>query len=176
MLRTFSGRISAVNGFGIGRQCLVGKQQSRRGHTATEESAEVIFDKVNSIIKSGNLGQTFAVIHLYNDQHLVHVGDIFATGMPIPADVGERIKLEKCLVVGNENFSLIGRPVLNRDLVHVEATVVEKTMTQTYFNMFHIPRNHGYRRYRFKRFPLSMLRINEISICHPLNESQQRIN
>ncbi|KPM07642.1 39S ribosomal protein L21, mitochondrial-like protein [Sarcoptes scabiei] len=123
-----------------------------------------ILQTVNSIIETKNLGQTFAVIHLYNKQHLVHLGDIIAVRYPIQADIGERIKIEKCLLFGNENFTLIGRPVLNRDLIQIEATVIEKTMTQTYMDMFHKPRSHGLKRYLFHRYPLTMLRINEINI------------
>ncbi|XP_075677786.1 mitochondrial ribosomal protein L21 [Dermatophagoides pteronyssinus] len=144
--------------------------------TLMEQQHEIVFHKVNSIIESKNFGQTFAVIHLYGKQYLVHLNDIFAVKTAIPADIGERIKLEKCLLVGNENFTLIGRPVLNRDLVQVEATIIEKTMTQTNMDMFHIPRKHGFKRYRFNREPLTMLRINDITVCHPLNTNQKQIN
>ncbi|OTF78035.1 39S ribosomal protein L21, mitochondrial-like protein [Euroglyphus maynei] len=137
---------------------------------------EIIFQNVNSVIESGKFGQTFAVIHLYDKQHLVHLNDIIAIKQAIAADIGERIKLEKCLLVGNENFTLIGRPILNRDLVQVDATIIEKTMTQTNMDMFHIPRRHGFKRYRFNREPLTMLRINNINICHPLNTNQKQIN
>ena len=113
---------------------------------------------------------------LSHKQHLIHLGDIIAIEYPMQANVGERIKLEKCLLVGNENFTLVGRPVLNRDLVQVEATVIEKTQSQTYMDMFHIPRKHGFKRYRFRRTPLTMLRINEITVCHPLNTHQEQIN
>ncbi|XP_046917646.2 mitochondrial ribosomal protein L21 [Dermatophagoides farinae] len=141
-----------------------------------QQQPETIFQNVNSVIESGKFGQTFAVVHFYGQQYLIHLNDIFAVQTAIPADIGERIKLEKCLLVGNENFTLIGRPILNRDLVQVEATIVEKTMTQTDMNMFHIPRKHGFKRYRFKREPLTMLRINNITICHPLNTNQKQIN
>ena len=127
------------------------------------------------MIASNNCGQTFAVVHLYGKQYVLHIGDIVAIPKAIPVEIGERIKLEKCMIVGNENFTLVGRPLLNRDLVQVEATVIEKTMTQTYFNLHAIPRNHRYRRYRFTRYPLSMLRINEITVCHQLNTNQTHI-
>ncbi|KAH9388984.1 39S ribosomal protein L21, mitochondrial [Tyrophagus putrescentiae] len=141
-----------------------------------QASPQEVFDKVNEVIRSKNLGQTFAVIHLYSRQYLLHIGDIFSIPKAIPADVGEKIKLEKCLLVGNGDFTLIGRPVLNRDLVQVEAVVVEKTMTQTYFNMKAIPRDRNNRRYNFTREPLSMLRVTDITVCHELNSTQKRIN
>lgn len=143
---------------------------------SSQPSPQAVFDKVNSVIKSKDLGQTFAVVHIYGSEFLVHLGDIISIKKAISADVGEKIKLEKCLLLGNGEFTLIGRPVLNRDLVQVEATVVEKTMSQTYFNMTAVPRNRNNRRYNFSRTPLSMLRITDITVCHQLNSTQNRIN
>lgn len=144
--------------------------------SVSQLNPDEVFSKVNKIISSRDFGQTFAVVHLYSTQMLVHLGDIISLQIDVPINVGEKIKLEKCLLVGNSEFTLVGRPILNRDLVQVEATVVEKTMSQTYFNMYHIPRRHGYRRYRFQRNPLTMMRITDITVCHPLNTTQKRIN
>lgn len=149
-----------------------------RDEESNEELVKInnLFKKVNELISNGKCGQNFAVIHLFGRQFLVHNNDIISFRNAIPAEVGERIKLEKCLLVGNDYFTLIGRPLLNRDLVQIEATVIEKTMTQTYFNVKAIPRNHRYRRWRFQRFPLSLLRINQIEICHQLNRTQDIVN
>lgn len=161
---------------GSTRTFLAAHQRPLSSQPHPQPSPQAVFEKVNTLITSKDLGQTFAVIHLYGRQYIVHLGDIISTQKAIPAEVGEKIKLEKCLLLGNADFTLVGRPVLNRDLVQVEATVIEKTMSQTYFNMYSIPRNRGYRRYRFFRNPLSMLRISEITVCHPLNSTQKRIN
>lgn len=144
--------------------------------SVSQINPEEVFNKVNKIISSGNFGQTFAVVHLYSQQKLIHLDDIISIDQDININIGEKIKLEKCLLVGNAEFTLVGRPILNRDLVQIEATVIEKTMSQTFFNMFHIPRKHGHRRYRFQRYPLTMLRITDITVCHPLNTTQKRIN
>ena len=122
-------------------------------------SSRQIISTVNSLVASPLAGQTFAVVHLYGQQYLLHLGDLLAVQKDVPVGVGECIKLEKCLLVGAADWSLVGRPLLNRDLVQVEATVVEKTMSQTFFNMESKPRSRGYRRYRFQRFPQTMLRI-----------------
>ena len=135
-----------------------------------------LFDKVNDVIVGQNCGQNFAVIHLFGKQFLIHSNDIISVRNSMPAKAGEVIKLEKCLLVGNDSFTLIGRPILSRDLVQIEATVLEKTMTETYYNVKAIPRNHVYRRWRFQRFPLTMFRINQINICHPLNQTQDIVN
>ena len=49
-------------------------------------------------------------------------------------DIGQRIRLEKVLLVGSKDFTLIGRPFLPRDQISVEATVVEKTLTHKKVN------------------------------------------
>ena len=46
-------------------------------------------------------------------------------------DIGTRITLDKVTLVGSTDFTLMGRPVLPRDLVRVEATVVEKNLSKT---------------------------------------------
>ena len=135
-----------------------------------------LFNKVNDLIVGHNCGQNFAVVHIFGKQFVIHTNDIISVRNSMPANTGEVIKLEKCLLVGNDSFTLIGRPILSRDLVQIEATVLEKTMTTTYYNIFAIPRNHGYRRWRFQRFPLTMFRINRITICHPLNQTQDIVN
>lgn len=181
LVRIVSRRIGLgppLNGLKFGASILESSRPQWTDHrfSSSQPSPQLIFDKVNGLISSNNLGQTFAVVHVYGKEFLVHLGDIICLEKAIPVEIGEKIKLEKCLLVGNKDFSLVGRPVLNRDLVQVEATVIEKTMSQTYFNMYAIPRNRGYRRYRFRRNPQCMLRINEITVCHPLNSTQQRIN
>lgn len=135
-----------------------------------------LFNKVNETIVGRRCGQNCAVVHLFGKQFVIHNNDIISVRNTIPAEAGEVIKLEKCLLVANDHFTLIGRPVLSRDLVQIEATVIEKTMTHTYYNVFAIPRNHRYRRWRFQRFPLTALRINQIAICHPLNQTQMVVN
>ncbi|XP_054162497.1 39S ribosomal protein L21, mitochondrial-like [Oppia nitens] len=135
-----------------------------------------LFNRVNDVIIDEKCGQNFAVVHVFGRQHVVHMNDIISYRNSFEAKVGEIIKLEKCLLVGNNTFTLIGRPLLSRDLVQIEATVLEKTMTHTYYNVKSIPRNHGYRRWRFQRYPLTMLRINRIDICHQLNQTQQIVN
>ena len=118
----------------------------------------------------------FAICHLYGKQHLFTVGDYIMVQKHIPAPNGSKIKLEKCMLVGSNNLTLIGRPVLDRDLVHIEATLVEKTMTHTVSNFQHVPRKSGYKRWKFYRFALSVLKINQIKICHKINESQDEVH
>src|SRR6218665_1708190 len=61
-----------------------------------EAATKSIIDSVNNIIESNNVQQTFAVIHLYGQQYLVHLGDILCVQKSVPVEIGETIKLEKC--------------------------------------------------------------------------------
>lgn len=134
------------------------------------------FDKVNrDIEEKRGRARLFAICHMYGQQHTFTEGDYIMVRKHFPAAIGTRIKLEKCMLVGGENVTLIGRPILDRDLVHIEATLVEKTMSQTNTNLVLIPKRGGYRRWHMTRKALSVLRINEIKICHPLNESQSEV-
>lgn len=147
--------------------------------TEAEEYVQTqdFFRKVNQDIEQKRQhGRLFAICHLYGQQHMFTEGDLIMVNKHFPADIGSRIKLEKCMFVGGENVSLVGRPVLDRDLVHIEATVIEKTMSHTVSNIVVIPRTSGKRRFYFQRMPLTTLRINEIEICHKLNESQDEVH
>ncbi|RWS18664.1 39S ribosomal protein L21-like protein [Leptotrombidium deliense] len=148
---------------------------SDEGKEEERQRVNSFFDRVNEQIEERKNDRHFAVIHMYSQQHLVKEGDIFIARKDVPAAVGDKVKIEKVLLIGNENLTLIGRPLLNRDLAHVEATVVEKTMTHTYTSSRKFKKQSGYRRWTFKRLPLTMLRINEVKICHKLNESQSII-
>ena len=144
-----------------------------------EDPMEVseFFSKVNQEIScQTDRKRLFAVVHLYGNQHLFSEGDYILLRKYFNIDLGTRIKLEKVMVVGGDNLTLVGRPVLDRDLVHVEATVVEKTMSHTINNSIAVPRRAKYRRWSFNRLPLTILRINQVRICHPINQSPEHIH
>ncbi|EDO38433.1 predicted protein [Nematostella vectensis] len=79
----------------------------------------------------------------------------------IDAEMGNKIRLEKVLLVGGENFTVIGRPLLERDLVTIFATVIEKTKTAKVI-VFKKKRRKGYKRTRGHRQDITVLRINSI--------------
>ena len=49
---------------------------------------------------------------------------------------GQRIRLEKVLLIGAKDFTLFGRPFLPRDLVNIEATIVEKSLSHKKINFY----------------------------------------
>jgi len=108
----------------------------------------------------------FAVIQIDNKQYRVSQDDVLTVQEWLPTEMGDRIRLEKVLVVGGRDFSLFGRPLLKRSQVSVEATVIEKSLTATDL----------YRRFRqrsrfkktwLRRKPITYLRINSVKLLDP---------
>ena len=55
------------------------------------------------------------------------------------------------MCVGGKDFTLYGRPLLHRDLVNVEATVIEKTLSHTVIDFYNRRRKNS-RRTRCKEY------------------------
>lgn len=145
-----------------------------KGCAALTEKAQVekFFDKVNHCVDESDNTRNFAVIQMYAKQKLVNEGDMVLLRKEVPAKIGDRIKIEKVLLFGNENITLIGRPILDRHLVNVEAMVLEKTHSHTVMTVF-APKyiKGGFRRWYFQRHWVTILRITSIKVCHHLNKN-----
>ncbi|KAK0132723.1 39S ribosomal protein L21, mitochondrial [Merluccius polli] len=113
-------------------------EEERRRHAA-------VVQKVNSLITNEDYGRLFAVVHFASRQWKVTNEDLILIENHIPAGCGDRIRMEKVLMVGGENFTLIGRPLIGKELVRVEATVIEKTESSPKVYM------QFWRRHRFQR-------------------------
>ncbi|OBS76179.1 hypothetical protein A6R68_17375 [Neotoma lepida] len=100
----------------------------------TRHHAEVV-RKVNELIATGQYGRLFAVVHFVSHQWKVTSEDLILIENELDIKCGERIRLEKVLLVGADNFTLLGKPLLGKDLVRVEATVIEKTESWPKINM-----------------------------------------
>ena len=144
---------------------------NQRAHTGELQDLSEIskkkkefFSKVNDLIEETKNNRNFAVIHMYGMQHLVHVGDVIQIQKDIPARLGERIKLEKCLLAGNDSITLVGRPLLDRSKVNVEVTPIEKTQTYTINNHIITRKERGKKKHRYDRNPITFIRVNEITI------------
>lgn len=123
-----------------------------------------VVSTVNQVIHQQDFGRLFAVVHFAGRQWKVTNEDLILIENHIEADCGERIRMEKVLLVGAEEFTLIGRPLLGKDLVRVEATVIEKTESWPKINMrFH--KRHRYQRKRIVIQPQTVLRINSIELA-----------
>nr|XP_038935209.1 39S ribosomal protein L21, mitochondrial isoform X2 [Rattus norvegicus] len=117
----------------------------------TRHHAEVV-KKVNELIAAGQYGRLFAVVHFASHQWKVTAEDLILIENELDIKCGERIRLEKVLLVGTDNFTLLGKPLLGKDLVRVEATVIEKTESWPKINMkfrkrknFRKKKNDGFR-------------------------------
>lgn len=105
----------------------------------------------------------FAVVYINRRQFKVSENDLIVLYDNIPVDVGDKIKLEKVLVVGGKNFTLFGRPLIQTPIVTVNATVVEKTTSypQLRYQMI----NHAkVRNMLWMSRETTILRINDIKI------------
>ncbi|XP_055950109.1 39S ribosomal protein L21, mitochondrial-like isoform X1 [Argiope bruennichi] len=133
-----------------------------------EQISDEIIGKINTHIKEKTHGRLFAIIHLHENRYKITNEDIIAVDAYFPANIGDKICLEKILLVGCSDFTLLGRPLLHKDLVRIEATVIEKT--------FIVPRplyRHGrvgYKRLHWFRTPYTLIRINSIDFKHSLDE------
>nr|BAN20883.1 mitochondrial ribosomal protein L21 [Riptortus pedestris] len=124
---------------------------------------------VNEHIKNGKEGRLFAVVHVCGKQFKITPEDIIIVEGYWPPRNGDEIKLEKVLLVGGLNFTLIGRPILPQALVTVRATVIEKDLSHTK-TIFYKRRRKQYERINFFRSQFTMLRINEVSVNGKINE------
>nr|XP_046231262.1 39S ribosomal protein L21, mitochondrial [Scatophagus argus] len=135
----------------------VSEEEERSRHAA-------VVSTVNQKINQQDFGRLFAVVHFAGRQWKVTNEDLILTENHIEAECGERIRMEKVLLVGAEDFTLIGRPLLGKDLVRVEATVIEKTESWPKVHM------RFWKRHRFQRKktiiqPQTVLRINSIELA-----------
>ncbi|XP_074697959.1 large ribosomal subunit protein bL21m isoform X3 [Strix aluco] len=73
--------------------------------------AEVV-QKVNEMIATGQYGRLFAVVHFASKQWKITSEDLIMMDNVLEAECGDRIRMEKVLLVGADDFTLIGRPLL----------------------------------------------------------------
>ncbi|XP_042370992.1 39S ribosomal protein L21, mitochondrial [Plectropomus leopardus] len=135
---------------------------------AQEQRHAAVVSTVNQKILQRDFGRLFAVVHLAGRQWKVTGEDLILIENHLEADCGERIRLEKVLLVGAEDFTLVGRPLLGAELVRVEATVIEKTESWPKVHM------RFWKRHRFQRKmivvqPQTVLRINSIELAPRLS-------
>ncbi|XP_011797705.1 PREDICTED: 39S ribosomal protein L21, mitochondrial isoform X4 [Colobus angolensis palliatus] len=129
----------------------------------TRRHAEVV-RRVNELIATGQYGRLFAVVHFASRQWKVTSEDLILVGNELDLACGERIRLEKVLLVGADNFTLLGKPLLRKDLVRVEATVIEKTESWPRIIM-RFRKRKNFKKKRIVVTPQTVLRINSIEIA-----------
>lgn len=136
------------------------EEEIRRQHAA-------VVSTVNNKIIGQDFGRLFAVVHFAGHQWKVTNEDLILVENHIEAECGDRIRMEKVLLVGAQDFTLIGKPLLGKDLVRVEATVIEKTESWPKVHMV-FWRRHRFQRKRIVVQPQTVLRINSIELAPSL--------
>ncbi|XP_007518748.1 large ribosomal subunit protein bL21m [Erinaceus europaeus] len=119
---------------------------------------------VNGLIAASAHGRLFAVVHFASHQWKVTDGDLILISNQLDVACGERLRLEKVLLVGADDFTLLGKPLLGKDLVRVEATVIEKTESWPKVHM-RFKRRKNFRKKKIIVNPQTILRINSIELA-----------
>uniref|UniRef100_A0A131Z298 Large ribosomal subunit protein bL21m n=1 Tax=Rhipicephalus appendiculatus TaxID=34631 RepID=A0A131Z298_RHIAP len=132
------------------------------------EETRRVLESVNAQIADDTTGRLFAIVYIHGKQFKVTPEDLVLVQADMPVDIGDSLRLEKVLLVGARDFTLLGRPLLDRSLVRVDATVVEKSLSQTKRNFVYIKRSR-YERHHFYRYPQTILRINSIQLLRDIN-------
>ncbi|XP_023723080.1 39S ribosomal protein L21, mitochondrial isoform X2 [Cryptotermes secundus] len=133
-----------------------------------EKQSNELISKVNKQLQQQREGRLFAVVHVCGKQFKVTTEDIIIIEGNWAPQIGDKLKLEKVLLVGGSDFSLIGRPILSSELVSVHATVIEKALSHIK-TIFRKKKRQQYQRINFKRTPHTMLRINSIQVKPEVN-------
>ncbi|XP_061626258.1 39S ribosomal protein L21, mitochondrial [Phyllopteryx taeniolatus] len=138
----------------------VPEEEQRRQHA-------VLTSAVNRRIEEADFGRLFAVVHFASRQWKVTDEDLILVENHVEAVCGERLRLEKVLLVGARDFTLVGRPLLAKELVRVDATVLEKTESWPKVHM-QFWRRHRFQRKKIIVQPQTVLRINRIQLAPAL--------
>lgn len=128
---------------------------------AHKQFSDSVIKTVNEAAKNNN--RLFAVVHICGKQFKITDNDLVLIDGYWPPNVGDRIKLQKVLLVGGKDFTLIGRPVLDTSTVSVTATVVDKDLSHTRTHFERIKRKQ-YMRINFIRKEITILRINSVLV------------
>lgn len=134
-----------------------------------------IMNKVNSQIVQHSYGRLFAVVLMEKHQHKITSGDLLMCNHDVGASLGQVIRLEKSLLIGGKDFTLIGRPLLPRDAFRIVATVVEKNLSQhkiCFKFKKRVKTNNP--KTRWARDFTTTLRINSIELIKPIDRTIDR--
>lgn len=142
---------------------------------SNEEKEKLVTDvigQINKQIATNTTGRLFAVVYVGGLQHKITEGDVITISGYWHPQIGDQLKLEKALLIGSKDFTLIGRPVLNRELFSIDATVIQKTLSHT-ITRFRFKQRKQFRRLNFYRIPRTMLRINSIRLNGEVDKKKE---
>ncbi|XP_023016384.2 mitochondrial ribosomal protein L21 [Leptinotarsa decemlineata] len=137
-----------------------------------KKSNEYIINTVKNLTNDNKEGRIYAVVHVAGKQFKITSGDVIVVEGYWPPEIGDKITLDKVLLAGSQDFTLIGRPIVQKGLIQVNATVIEKTLSHTKTH-FKKKRRKQYMRINFYRIPQTYLRINDIKIEAEINNPKE---
>lgn len=101
----------------------------------------------------------FAVVSIAGKQFKVTPGDLIMVPHLKRMDIGETLRLESVLAIGGKDYTIIGRPHVERSAVM--GTVQEQAQTAKLI-VFKKIRRQGYRRTRGHRTDVTIVKIDAI--------------
>ncbi|GFN95702.1 50S ribosomal protein l21 [Plakobranchus ocellatus] len=128
--------------------------------------------QINESLEQGNTGRLYAVVYIRGIQHKVTAGDLIVVKYDFPPNVGDRLRLEKVLAVGGKDFSMIGQPLLSRNFVRVDATVVEKTLSHNRV-WFVYQKRRSFKKFHLYREIFTVLAINSIQVARLPEQNEE---
>lgn len=143
---------------------IFGNHNTRQLHSSrpvnqepASQSAEVPAPAPSYIVP-----ESFAIVYVGGRQYKVSKGDTIITERLL-VDVGEKIHLKKVLMVGSQNFTAVGTPLLTEAVV--EAVVEEQTRAAKVV-IFKFKRRKNHRRTRGHRQDITVLRIGDVKLAY----------
>eukprot|EP00112_Aurelia_sp_Birch-Aquarium-sp1_P007349 Seg18.6 transcript_id=Seg18.6/GoldUCD/mRNA.D3Y31 product="39S ribosomal protein L21 mitochondrial" pseudo=true protein_id=Seg18.6/GoldUCD/D3Y31 len=125
----------------------VSKEKNDESKVACDEKRDTLVEKVKKAMAEDQaFRRIFAVIHIAGRQFKVTSNDIIMINKST-AKCGDKLKLQKILMVGGREFSIIGKPLLSTDQVNIEATVLEKPQGRNVI-VFKKKRRKNYKRWK----------------------------
>ncbi len=109
-------------------------------------SGNEILKHVNkNIVQNPMHSRLFAVVQIAGSQYKITTEDIVLVRNPFYPTIGDRIRLEKVLLIGGKDFTVLGKPLVSKEFVRIEATVIEKTLSQNVIVFRYKPRKDNRR-------------------------------
>uniref|UniRef100_A0A0K0FR46 Large ribosomal subunit protein bL21m n=1 Tax=Strongyloides venezuelensis TaxID=75913 RepID=A0A0K0FR46_STRVS len=129
-------------------------------------------DIVSSLISqelTDKFTKLFAVVYVGRRQFKVSQNDLIVLDNNQPIEIGDKIKLEKVLAIGGKDFTILGRPLLDKSKVYVNATVVEKNVSSPEVDYTKYD-GHGVKHLKWLSREQTTLRINTIFVDPSITE------
>lgn len=95
---------------------------------------------VNKQIEEPKQSRLFAVVQVAGSQFKITTEDIIVVRNHFYPTIGDKIRLEKVLLVGSKDFTVVGKPLVSKSFVNIEATVIEKTLANNVVMFKYKPR------------------------------------